>query len=50
MANPADMEKAALDNPDLTFIIYHSAIKHGPSEPEFDKGGFFDRPQALRLA
>jgi len=42
LANPEDVEKAALDNPDLTFIIYHSAIKHGPSEPEFDKGQFFD--------
>jgi predicted TIM-barrel fold metal-dependent hydrolase len=40
LANPADVEKAALDNPDLTFIIYHSAIKHGPGEPQFDKNGF----------
>jgi predicted TIM-barrel fold metal-dependent hydrolase len=40
LANPADVEKAALDHPDLTFIIYHSGIKHGPTEPEFDKGGF----------
>jgi predicted TIM-barrel fold metal-dependent hydrolase len=40
MANPADVEKAALDNPDLTFIIYHSAIKHGPGEPQFDKNAF----------
>ena len=35
LANPADVEKAALDHPDLTFIIYHSALKHGPGEPEF---------------
>jgi predicted TIM-barrel fold metal-dependent hydrolase len=42
LADPADVEKAALDHPDLTFIIYHSAIKHGPGEPEFDKGQFFD--------
>jgi predicted TIM-barrel fold metal-dependent hydrolase len=42
LANPEDVEKAALDNPDLTFIIYHSAIKHGPSEPEFDKEQFFN--------
>lgn len=34
LAHPADIEKAALDNPDLTFIIYHSAIKHGPNEGE----------------
>lgn len=37
MAHPGDVEKAAIDNPDLTFIIYHSALKHGPSEPQFDK-------------
>jgi predicted TIM-barrel fold metal-dependent hydrolase len=40
LANPADVEKAALDNPDLTFIIYHSGIKHGPGEPEFDNNAF----------
>jgi predicted TIM-barrel fold metal-dependent hydrolase len=40
MAHPGDVEKAAIDNPDLTFIIYHSAIKHGPREPEFDKNPF----------
>jgi predicted TIM-barrel fold metal-dependent hydrolase len=42
LANPADVEKAALDHPDLTFIIYHSALKHDPSEPEFKKEGFYD--------
>lgn len=42
LANPADVEKAALDHPDITFIIYHSAMKHGPGEPEFQKDGFFD--------
>lgn len=42
LANPADVEKAARDHPDLTFIIYHSALKHDPSEPEFKKDGFFD--------
>lgn len=42
LANPADVEKAALDHPDLTFIIYHSALKHDPSEPQFKKPGFFD--------
>jgi uncharacterized protein len=42
LAHPADIEKAARDNPDLTFIIYHSALKHDPSEPEFKKDGFFD--------
>jgi predicted TIM-barrel fold metal-dependent hydrolase len=35
LANPKDVEKAALQNKDLTFIIYHSALEHGPSEPEF---------------
>ncbi|HWX39677.1 MAG TPA: amidohydrolase family protein [Blastocatellia bacterium] len=40
LANPKDVEKAALNNPDLNFVIYHSAIKHGPSEPQFKT--FFD--------
>lgn len=42
LANPKDVEKAALDNPDLTFIIYHSALKHGTNEPEFNAKGFYD--------
>jgi predicted TIM-barrel fold metal-dependent hydrolase len=42
LANPADVEKAAKDHPELTFIIYHSALKHGPGEPEFDRKGFYD--------
>jgi hypothetical protein len=42
LANPADVEKAALDHPDITFIIYHSALKHDPQEPEFKKAGFYD--------
>ena len=42
LANPADVEKAALDNPDLSFIIYHSALKHDPSEPGFKDPQFFD--------
>lgn len=40
MAHPGDVEKAALDNPDLTFIIYHSALKHAPIEPQFDPASF----------
>src|SRR5205085_8891978 len=40
LAHPGDVEKAAKDHPDLTFIIYHSAMKHGPGEPEFDKNPF----------
>lgn len=35
LANPKDVEKAALDNPDLNFVIYHSALQHGPFEPEW---------------
>ena len=42
LANPADVEKAAIDHPDLTFIIYHSALKHGPNEPQFSADGYFD--------
>lgn len=42
LANPKDVEKAALDNPDLTFIIYHSALKHDPGEPGFKDPKFFD--------
>jgi hypothetical protein len=42
LANPKDVEKAALNHPDLTFIIYHSAIQHGPFEPEFKSPGYFD--------
>ncbi len=41
-AHPGDLEKAALDHPDLTFIAYHSAIKHGPGEPQFERDDFFD--------
>ena len=35
LANPKDVEKAALANPDFNFIIYHSALKHGPNEPDY---------------
>jgi predicted TIM-barrel fold metal-dependent hydrolase len=42
LAHPGDVEKAAKDHPDLTFIIYHSALKHDPSEPPFKEKGFFD--------
>ena len=41
-AHPGDIEKAAKDHPDLTFIVYHSALKHGPWEPQFEKAGNFD--------
>lgn len=42
LANPQDVEKAALNNKDLTFIIYHSALQHGPTEPEFKDPKWFD--------
>lgn len=42
LADPADVEKAALDHKDITFIIYHSALKHDPSEPGFKDPKFFD--------
>lgn len=41
-AHPGDLEKAAKDHPDLTFIAYHSAMKHGPGEPGFDDDGFYN--------
>ena len=42
LANPKDVEKAALNNKDLTFIIYHSALEHGPGEPEFKDPKWYD--------
>ncbi len=42
LANPKDVERAALDNPDFTFVIYHSAMKHGPHEPSFKTEDFYD--------
>src|SRR5437870_3011054 len=42
LANPKDVEKAALKNPDFNFVIYHSAIQHGPNEPEYKKNGEYD--------
>jgi predicted TIM-barrel fold metal-dependent hydrolase len=43
LTNPKDVEKAALQNPDLQFIIYHSAIQHGPSTPaEFNDPSYFN--------
>jgi hypothetical protein len=38
LANPKDVEKAALRNPDFNFVIYHSAIKHGQMEQGMPKG------------
>jgi predicted TIM-barrel fold metal-dependent hydrolase len=42
LANPKDVEKAALNNPDITFVIYHSAIQHGPNEPDWEKANQYD--------
>jgi predicted TIM-barrel fold metal-dependent hydrolase len=42
LANPKDVEKAALKNPDLTFIIYHSAIKHSVAEPQYKDPANYD--------
>lgn len=42
LANPKDMEKAALRNPDFNFVVYHSAIKHGSSEPDWLANNKYD--------
>lgn len=42
LANPKDVEKAALNNPDFNFIVYHSAIQHGPNEPNWVEADNFD--------
>jgi predicted TIM-barrel fold metal-dependent hydrolase len=42
LAHPKDVEKAALNNKDLTFIIYHSAIQHGPTEEPFKDPKLYD--------
>ncbi len=42
LANPKDVEKAAVQNPDITFVIYHSALKHGPNEPDYEKMNQYD--------
>jgi uncharacterized protein len=42
LANPKDVEKAALRNPDLNFVIYHSALQHGPNEPDWKNANNYD--------
>jgi predicted TIM-barrel fold metal-dependent hydrolase len=43
LANPKDVEKAALRNPDFNFVVYHSALKHGPNEgPEWKNLNQYD--------
>lgn len=42
LANPKDVEKAALANPDFNFVVYHSALKHGPNEPNWKENNKYD--------
>ncbi len=42
LANPKDIEKAALNNPDITWVVYHSALQHGPQEPDWKKNNNYD--------
>ncbi|HVF92656.1 MAG TPA: amidohydrolase family protein [Blastocatellia bacterium] len=42
LANPKDVEKAALRNPDFNFVVYHSALKHGPNEPNWKDSNKYD--------
>jgi len=42
LANPKDVEKAALRNPDFNFVVYHSAIQHGSNEPNWKESNKYD--------
>ncbi len=42
LANPKDIEKAALRNPDVTWVIYHSALQHGSNEPDWEAANKYD--------
>jgi uncharacterized protein len=42
LANPKDVEKAALRNPDFNFVVYHSALKHGSTEPNWKESNQYD--------
>ncbi len=42
LANPKDVEKAALRNPDFNFVVYHSAIQHGPNEANWKESNNYD--------
>ncbi len=42
LANPKDVEKAALRNPDFNFVVYHSAIKHGSNEANWKESNQYD--------
>ena len=43
LANPKDVEKAALDHPDLNFVIYHSAMQHAPFGAEDEAASFKEK-------
>ena len=42
LANPKDVEQAALRNPDFNFVVYHSAIKHGHNEANWKESNQYD--------
>ncbi len=42
LANPKDVEKAALRNPDFNFVVYHSALKHGANEANWKESNKYD--------
>ena len=42
LANPKDVEKAALRNPDFNFVVYHSAMKHGSNEANWKESNNYD--------
>ncbi|HEU4387908.1 MAG TPA: amidohydrolase family protein [Blastocatellia bacterium] len=42
LANPKDVEKAALQNPDFNFVVYHSAIQHGPNEANWKEANEYN--------
>lgn len=42
LANPKDVEKAALRNPDINFVIYHCGLKHGPNEVNWRESDKYD--------
>ena len=42
LANPKDIEKAALRNPDFNFVVYHSAMKHGSNEANWKESNKYD--------
>ena len=44
MSSPRDMGAAAKANPDLTFLVYHSAFQPGVKEGPYDPGRTRRRP------